>query len=460
MSKINKNFLNELFKSSLSSKNIMGLLEDHLKYEYLPSDEYKQILKQCLIDFSLHKTLPSIGSLSQHFANNNDILKVLYDIQKTEIIDKNETILNQFESFIRNARFVQLYNKIGTMYNEGKSSKAISILHEQSKAIADFSLVKTNYDTVFADFNMRQIERMKNYEDFKNVKIPFGIHELDFYTNGGMEYGSSALLMARSGRGKSTNMRWVSLSAANMGYKVVHFQLEGTRDEAMKLYDQGWTATSEFEIEKGTLPDEKIKPASKALENIRKKGGEIFVIEASSFDSLTIESCRMSIIELQKQHGKIDLAVFDYLDIIKTNAFQGNEESKERAKRLYVANKITDIAKNLNIACITATQANNIDPDQYNNPNWIMTRNNIADAKNIIYPFSYFITINQTDDEYNNGIVRLYCDKLRKAKSGQIVHICQSLRIARFYDAKRTLSTFWDNDKCEKIIDTNQEVSH
>ena len=459
MNKINENFLNELFKLALTSKSVMNTLVAHLKYEYLPTDEYKQVLKQYLIIYELNKTLPTIGSLSQHFSANNDILKLLYDIQKSDIQDKRDVIMTQLEEYIKKTRFVQLYNKIGTMYNEGKANKAISTLYDQSKSIADFTLMKANYDTVFQDFNMRQVERMKNYEDFKNIKIPFGIHELDYYTNGGIEYGSSALLMARSGRGKSTMMRWIGLSAANMGYKVVHFQLEGTRDEAMTLYDSGWTATSMYDIEKGILPDNRVSATEKALKNIRKKGGEIFVIEANSFDSFNIENCRNTIIELEKNYGKIDLVIFDYLDIIRSTRFSdssGNDSNNERMKRLHVANKITDIAKNMNVACVTATQANNVDEGDYNDPAWKMTRNNIADAKNIIYPFSYFVTINQTDDEYDNGIARLYCDKLRKEKSGQVVHIAQALKIARFYDASKTLMMFWDHNKCCKINHTQQ----
>jgi len=96
------------------------------------------------------------------------------------------------------------------------------------------------------------------------------------------------------------------------------------------------------------------------------------------------------------------------------------------------------------MACIATTQANDIRPERFNNPDFVMTRSEISEFKGLIRPFSVFFSLNQTFDEYEAGVCRIYIDKLRKYKSGMTLKIYQSLTNSRFYDSHRTLSGFWD----------------
>lgn len=451
MNKLTNNFLNELFKSCISSKYFMETICEHLKYEYLPNESYKKILKRMIQVFSLEKTLPTIGSLSQHFSNDEDIATILIGINNANIIDKKDSLLKEFEEYIKKSRFVTLYNKIGLIYNKGEHHKAIAALSKESQHIGDFSLIGKEYESIFEGYNDRQISRIKRKEDFRLNKIPFGIHELDHYTRGGMQYGTSVLLCARSGRGKSTMMRWIGLNAANMGLHVVHFQFEGTETEAADLYDSAWTGTESHLMEQGMIEDDRRDSIKKALNNVIRGGGEIRIVKYTSFDSFTIADGRNIVYDIEKAHGKVNLVIFDYLDLIQPGNGSNFSEDKERFRRLHVMNKITDIAKEMNCVCVTATQANNVRPEQYNNPNWKMTRDNISEAKMVLSPVSYFVTINQTDDEKENQIIRLFCDKFRKEKDGQTIYLYQNLKIGRFYDAKKTCRIFWDNNNNEKI---------
>ncbi len=72
-----------------------------------------------------------------------------------------------------------------------------------------------------------------------------------------------------------------------------------------------------------------------------------------------------------------------------------------------------------------------------------MTRFNTSQGKNLVDPFSFFITMNQTPDEKNKKIMRLYMDKVRKYKSGQLVHIYQNYEFEKFYDRMKTVKEFY-----------------
>jgi len=446
---LNENFLLELYKSCITSKSFLEIIIKHLKFHYIPEEAYKKIFEKIVQDYELLESLPTIGSLTQHFSQKSTpdeaVLKVLVKIKNTSVVDQKDILLSTFEKFIINAMFHDLYGKIGELHNEGKQDKAIKLLAEQSLIIANFNIKAASYTKVFGGYDERQKERKLKARNIGSDKVPFGIHALDYFTRGGMSKGTSTLFLGRSGTGKSTILRWIGMSAARIGLRVVHFQGEGSEQEALDAYDAGWTGNPLEDMEFGDIPAANVKKIEKAHYDIVATGGEIYVKASASLEDMTIEECKEILEDIEKTYGKVDLAIFDYLEVFSSRGKYFNSESGERKRREDIANKITNIAVLFNIATVSATQANDIKPEFYNNPEKVLTRSDISEFKGALKPFSNFITICQTDDEYDAGMIRLYCDKFRKYKSKQIVKIAQSLNNSRFYDAKKSLELFWDS---------------
>ena len=443
---LNEQFLLELYKGCLTSKNFLEIVTKHLKYHYIPEEAYKKVFEKITQDYELLQTLPTIGSLTQHFSKDESVLKILVKLKNTSVIEQKDILLQTFEKFIINAMFIDLYGKIGELHNDGKQDKAIKLLEEQSQIIATFSLREASYTKIFEGYEKRYGERKLKSRDELPSKIPFGIHALDFYTRGGMDKGTSTLFLGRSGTGKSTILRWMGLCAARLGFKVVHFQGEGSEKEALDAYDSGWTSVNLQDIEFGEIPLIQVKAIEKANKDIIAGGGEIFIKASENFEDLTINDCKDIVEGIVKVHGNIDLIIFDYLEIFGVKGKYFNSETGERKRREDIANKITNIAVMFNCATVTATQANDIRPDKYNNPDFTMTRSDISEFKGALKPFSNFITLNQTDDEAEGGVIRLWVDKLRKYKKPfHSIKIAQSLDNSRFYDSKRSLELFWDD---------------
>ncbi len=444
MQQIDQNFLIELFKACLISRSILDITIKHLKYQYLPNKHYKALFEKIVQQYELTNIEPTIGVLSQSFSKDEEVLKILHKVRNVSIGDKKEIILDTFEKFLINAKFVDLYTRIGVMHNEGNQEKAIEILEKEGIEIANFSIKDTLYHRIFADFSSRQQLRSEKAKDITNLKVPYSIHGTDYYSYGGINLGTSACILGRSGAGKSTFLRWVGGSAARLGYKVVHFQGEGTEDECFDMYDAMWTGTNLDDMEFGNIDPVKVKAILKTQKDILARGGDVYIKASESFDELSINDCRDIMEEIQKIHGKIHLAVFDYAELFSVKGKYYNSESGERKRREDISNKITNIATLFNCGSLTATQANDIKPDKWNDPNFVLTRSDISEFKGFIKPFSSFITINQTADEYDSGLLRIHHDKFRKKKSGQTITIAQSLDNSRFYDAKKTLDLFWD----------------
>lgn len=440
MKQLTKDFVAELTKCCLESETILQICRQHLKFQYLYDESQKKVFKFIFDTYDVTNTTPTIGSIGQTYSTDQDVINFLSKVKKLTLTpDHTGVIISTFESFIKDSRFRLLYEKIGDLYNEGKQDKAIELLEKESSEIASFTLKDKMYTTVFRDFKIRQDKRQSNRDNILLEKLTFGIHELDDLTRGGFNKGTSVLIMGGSGKGKSTFLRWVGLCNARLGRRVVHFQAEGTEQECLDAYDAGWTSINTYDIELGTLPESKKDKIYKAQKDILLSGGEIYVYASESFDSMSINKCNEVLDDIENIHGHIDLVIFDYLEIFTVKGQYGSSEASERKRREEIANKITNIAIQRKCGTIAGTQAQDLPREKTDNEEFVMTRNHISEFKGCVKPFSYFLTINQTSDEYDSEIVRIYCDKFRKYRSGQTVKFFQSRENGRFYNAKKTL---------------------
>lgn len=461
LNKLSSNFIVELFKSCLINNKVLDVCSKHLKYNYLENNAQKQVFRYIIENHSLGLSVPTVGVIAQNFGGDKDVINFLDAVKKTQINkDESDILLEQLEKFIKNSRFVEVYNNTYSMYQEGKRDQAINYLANEAVKINEFAVKEEYYSTVFGDYNKRQNKRLKdavNNAGAKTNKIPSGIRELDETILGGFRRKTSVLILGQSGQGKTTCLRWFGISAARTGNRVVHFQIEGSEEECLTGYDAAWTGTAlrkydELEIMGSFDQSEEV---AKAVEKARKSiledvKGEIIVYAAESFDSLTVERCREILKEIVSSSGPVDEVIFDYLEVMETSSYKGSN-TDERRRREKIANLITNIAIEFNCVTITATQASDINPKDLVNEQFVMTRHHISEFKGCLKPFSYFMTLNATPEEYSNDIMRIYCDKFRKHKAGRTITIAQQKDAGRFYESSRTLQEFY-RDQNGKLL--------
>ncbi len=78
---ISEDFLLELLKSCLTSKSILEIVIKHLQFHYIISETHKKLFERIIQVYELENTLPTIGSLSQDFTKDENVLK-LYQKRK------------------------------------------------------------------------------------------------------------------------------------------------------------------------------------------------------------------------------------------------------------------------------------------------------------------------------------------------------------------------------------------
>jgi DNA replication protein DnaC len=457
MPELSNNFIEEIFKACITSKSTMDVLNKHMDYEHLPTEGYKTIWKEIRTFYEIESKLPTIGIINQNLEGLKDkelkldCRHILASIKKSKVENVHDQLIQSFESYKKEVDFVNLYKEVSEIYDEDRE-RAIKHMAKKSEEISTFSIKDGVYDRVFKDFEKRQNERRLKDPDLYDERIPSGIHEFDYYTRGGFKKGTSFLALGRSGTGKSTLLRWIAINAARLGKKVVLFSLEGLREETLEALDSAWTSTPLDKMEFGNLEVNKLKEIEKSLQGVLNSGGEIYVHSSEGFDGMSIEQSNATVHEIRKLYGDVDMVLFDYLELFDVESVKvGKDSSGERRRREALANKITDMA--IEHRCVTgsATQANDIPPNLYNNENFVLTRTNVSEFKGVIKPFSYFFTINQTEDESDQNVCRLYCDKFRKHRSGQTINLYQRMDINRFYDSFKTLKHMWNKEINRKI---------
>lgn len=445
---LGERFIPELLRACINKKSFFLAIKEHLKVNFIPEKTgYREVWNEISKYHSREEKMPSIGILYQKFNDDELRLECVDEIKKIVKVDY-DSLIAEFEDFIRNKRFVELYESVGETYNKGNKEKAYSEFIVGSKELSDFSLKKALHTAVFGNFAERQADRLINSIS-RDRTIPIGIDLLDHCMNGGPQKGETTLILGDSGVGKSQMLILAGITAARRGFNVAHFQAEGIKQQVMDRYDAAWSGLMYNDIKIGNITDAKYK----ALLKIAKKlPGEIWVEARDRFGAWSMSEIRSSLIEMLKSYRKIDCVIIDYLDLIDPGDGKVYRANEERFRQQATARLMKDIAVEFDVSVVTVTQASAIPPESREDPDFVLTRFNIAEDKGKIRPFDNFMTINQTRDEKRNRVARIFIDKLREHSVGiDTIRIAQNLSRARFYDRRRTLEELIDDETTELL---------
>lgn len=451
------NFVVELIAAALERRTVFEIVKQYLKFSYLQEEAEKKLWQWVTKRYDLTGKVPTIGQIQQQFVDDERVLEKLEEIGDVEI-DENggyELIIDSFEKFIKKMKFLEVNDKIADTYNRGDKEGAWELFVKSAEDFSKFSIQDAKFETVFGDFAERQAKRKSEDWNFR-YKIPTGIDELDYRLggeSGGPETGECVLWLGDSGAGKSQCLTSVGIAAARQGFRVAHFQLEGTKEQCLNRYDAAWTGTLYQDVKLGNITAKKMEVTKRIIKKLRKT--DIIVSSEETFNAKTLVDIRRELKEMEKKYGKIDVIIIDYLELLELGDGHRYTPSEERFRQAKLAKGMKMLAMEFNAVVHTATQSSNIPEEQKNDPEFVITRAQLNEDKGKCRPMDVFVTINQTRDESKEEIMRLYIDKAREYKSGDIIYICNNFAYARFYDRKRTMDMDWDEWNNEENGDSN-----
>lgn len=251
--------------------------------------------------------------------------------------------------------------------------------------------------------------------------------------------------------GKTFFMVHVGKVAILQGKKVLHITLE-TRDEVVwerycmaitgKGARRGEEQSVESKEEKRKMfseGKEEVKSYSlgelrKKLEFLRRRKGKLWLYQGIGFGFRDLKNL---IDSLEVVGGEVpDVVIVDSPDQMIRGGIKGDEYRMEE-KSLY--KKFLELAKERNITLFLTTQAK-----RGARRKGLTRGEDVAEAYDKVRIVDTVITLNQTEEEYKNGIIRLFVDKHRGSEKGCMIEGEQCLKRGQFIMNAKEVEKWWE----------------
>ena len=249
--------------------------------------------------------------------------------------------LEEFEKFTKRQELERAILKAADLLEKGEFDPVEKLV----KDAVQISLQRDMGTDYFADPK----ERLNRYFN-QGGQVSTGWPQLDRVMYGGMSRGELNIFAGGSGSGKSLVMMNIALNWLQQGLSGVYITLELSEELTSLRTDAMLTAMSTREIRKDLDTTElRVKMSAKKAGQYRVKS-----LPAQS----NVNAIRSYIKEVQIQTGiKIDFVMVDYLDLVMPVSVKVNP-TDQFIKDKYVSEELRNLAKELGILMITASQLN------------------------------------------------------------------------------------------------------
>jgi replicative DNA helicase len=373
---------------------------------------------------------------------NREVTALLNDIKDCAEGVEADVILEQFEEYLRNVKFQKTFKEIGELYAKQESEKAFKLMSSFADWQNKFSLRQNEFIDVGETFESRfKRNREKHNQESKLKPITrFYIDGLDEMNAGRDLRTQLTCFLAPTGVGKSHAARWVGKCSAQMdGLNVLHFQLEGSKDEVTDAYSASLVECSSFRYNTGTIKD---RDFAVMIDLVKAMSGTLKVRAYPKFaNQVSTLDIKNGIQEYKKLFGyNPDVVIIDSMDLLTDSSGRKWSENGERHRRIAVANDLKDLAGEENVWMVVTYQATIENKDFLNDESKVLTEYNCAEAKGLARPMTHLITLNQSDNEMKEDTMRLYVAKSRFFKKGDPIKIATDYENEKFYDKERTMN--------------------
>jgi KaiC/GvpD/RAD55 family RecA-like ATPase len=281
-----------------------------------------------------HKTLPAAEQIA-----------AATGIRLNHIADLNEGhfewFMSEFESFTRRQELERAILKSADLLEKGEYDPVEKLI----KDAVQISLTKDMGTDYWSDPR----ERINRYFN-SGGQVSTGWPQMDRILYGGFSRGELNIFAGGSGSGKSLVMMNIALSWLQAGLSGVYISLELSEELCALRTDAMLAGMSTKEIRKD------IDQTELKVKLVSKKAGQ-YRIKALPAQS-NINDIRSYIKEVQVQTGlKVDFVMCDYLDLLMPVSAKVSPNDLF-VKDKYVSEELRNLAKELNVLFVTASQLN------------------------------------------------------------------------------------------------------
>jgi KaiC/GvpD/RAD55 family RecA-like ATPase len=301
-------------------------------------DNFQGNLRQVanfLVDFS--KQYNSLPDPVQIKATTGVVVDTINGLRESDC----NWFLDEFESFTKRQELERAILKAADYLEKGNYDPVEKLI----KDAVQISLTKDMGTDYFADPRSRLMKIRNN-----NGQVSTGWPCLDSKLYGGFNRGELQIFAGGSGSGKSLFMQNLSINWVTAGMNGIYITLELSEELCAMRLDSILADIGQREIFKN-LDDVEMKV------KIKQRQSGKFMIKYMPAQS-TVNDVRAYVKTLQIETGmKVDFLCIDYLDLLMPVSAKVSP-SDLFIKDKYVSEEIRNLAKELNVVLVTASQLN------------------------------------------------------------------------------------------------------
>ena len=314
------------------------------------SELYTRVMNIMNAD-NFDKSIRPVADFIKEYSEKYSILPDASQIKATTGLDieliedfgdkHTEWFLAEFESFTKRQELERAILKSADLLEKGDFGPVEKLI----KDAVQISLQRDMGTDYFADPKAR-INKYFN----AGGQVSTGWPQMDRLLYGGFSRGELNIFAGGSGSGKSLVMMNIALNWLQMGLSGVYISLELSEELTSLRTDAMLTSMSTRDIRKDIEGTElRVKMVGKKAGQYRVKG-----LPAQS----NVNDIRSYLKEVQIQTGiKVDFVMIDYLDLVMPVSVKVNPND-QFIKDKYVSEELRNLAKELGILMVTASQLN------------------------------------------------------------------------------------------------------
>lgn len=437
-------FLYELYATALRCESLCGVLAQHMRQEYLPDRAFQKVQQVLGNHYATYNAPPTYAVLTQALADDYDAVELLNTFREYDQGQNAEALTDLLEAYIKGVRLQEVYAQVGRLYNQAQQPKAEQVLRHYAEWLAGFTLKSASFVDVARTFGERYEQNRRTAQEQAQADgtpvTRFYIPYLDALNNGRSLRGQLTCFLASTGVGKSHIAKHIGIRAdIDDGLHVLHFQLEGSEEEALNAYSGGMICRNAYYYEQGKIPQAEVLRLARMVEQY---AGSITVRSFPRFNArVSTLDIKGGIAEYRKINSRQpDIVIIDSMDLLTDASRRVWNAEHERAKRIAVANDLKDLAADEKVWMVVTYQSTIEDREWLNDERNVLTEYNCSEAKGLSRPCTHLISLNQSAAERKEEIMRLHVAKSRFFKKGDTIKIATDYDNEVFFDAQRTLN--------------------
>lgn len=374
-----------------SHSKIFDTVKDHyLKYHLLPNDDF------------LHEDIKKSLSSNEKLSDYKDELEYINNLD-TSSISNTGFYLDLIESFAKKEAMKRAVAESVMLIKDDR-------IEEVEEKVREALLVCRTVD-VGQDYFTSYSSRWEREEEAgKGEKYRTILPALDSSLEGGLGKKELAMVVAPPGVGKSLYLVNQSVRSLVDGKKVLYISLEMSEDKIAQRFDSVMTL----------VPQARIKDSSgkltvkERLEMFQENfpGSRLMIKEFPSTIA-SVNTLRSLLVQLKNYEDFVpDVLVIDYLELLRP--LRDNQHEYQAQQR--TAEEVRGLAMEGNLLCWTATQTNRLGRTVN-----VITDTELGDSYGKIRTCDFAISLNQTEEEFDNGKMRAFVIKSRNGRPRFIV---------------------------------------